>query len=114
VQKYVQGARRRIALVAVVLLGIAVGMFFGRVYFVQEFLFFVGLAAVLVFIGVNLVVLGFFFKKAWVTVLQSVRKAKPGIEADQEPNAKSPAGPLAGFSTGARAAGADSPTSLSL
>jgi hypothetical protein len=41
VQKYVQGARRRIALVAVVLLGIAVGMFCGRVYFVQEFLFFV-------------------------------------------------------------------------
>jgi hypothetical protein len=53
-EKPAGGARRHTARLAIVLLGIGACVFSGRIDFVQELLFFVGVTALLVFIGTNL------------------------------------------------------------
>jgi hypothetical protein len=69
---------------AIVSLSIAAGVFFGKRYFVQELFFFVGLTALLVFIGANVVVIGFLFHKAVQSVSRSVRTAKPNYAPRDE------------------------------
>ena len=108
-EKRASGARRAITLLAIVVLSIAVGVFLGRFYFVRELLLFVAIAALLTFFGANLVMLGILFHAAGRSILQSVRKAKPGIAAQEEANTEQQAGPLVGNPTIATAAGADSP-----
>jgi hypothetical protein len=77
-----------------VVLGIAAGVFFGKSYFVHELVLFVALAAILTFLGANLVVLGIVFHIAGRTILQSVQKAKRGITAQEVPNIERQAGPI--------------------
>lgn len=75
--KRTAGARGGLALLALVSAGHRGLYVFGTVYFVRELCFFVGLTVVLVFMGVNLVVLGFLVKRTGVAILRFVRKAKP-------------------------------------
>jgi len=108
-EKRASRARRAITLLAIVVLSIAAGVFLSRFYFVCELLLFVAIAALLTFLGTNLVVLGILFHAVGRSILQSVRKAKPGIAAQEEANTEQQAGPLVGNPTIATAAGADSP-----
>jgi len=76
------GVRRGITLLATVLLGIVACVLFGGLYFFQELLFFVGLAALLVFFAASLYLLGILAYKAGQGILGFFRTVKP-ITASQ-------------------------------
>jgi hypothetical protein len=93
-EKLASGSRRAIVWVPIVALGIATGIFFGRFYFVHELVLFVAIAAILAFFVANLVVLGIVFRAAGRSILRSVRKAKPGITAQEVPKVQRRASPI--------------------
>ena len=73
-------SRAKIAhVLTAVLVGLATLVVFLNVYIVRELLLFVACAALPVFFAVNLAVLGILIHAAGVSLLQSIRKAKPGI-----------------------------------
>jgi hypothetical protein len=102
------GARRAIMLPVIVALGIAAGVFFGKLYFVRELVLFVCITAIVALFAANLGVLGILFHAAGQSILQSVRKAKPAA-AQEKFDAKRLAAPFLGSPTVSPAAGLDSP-----
>jgi hypothetical protein len=98
-------AKRALVLTAA-LVGLAALILLLDVYFVRELLLFVGCAALLVFFAANLALLGILFHAAWLSLLESVRKAKPGIARQEEAHAERRVSPLTvspPISTAARA-----------
>lgn len=101
------GARRAITWLAIA--GVAVGVFFGKFYFVRGFVLFLIAATFLAFLGANLVVLGFLCRTASQGILRSVRETKPGNAGQEEGASEPQAGSVVGPATVRPAAGFDSP-----
>ena len=83
-RKRASRVRRGTALLGTVLVGTFAWDLLRKLYILQELFFFVGLTALLVFFGVNLVVVGFLFSKVWRGILQSYRKVKSKFTPQQE------------------------------
>lgn len=98
-EKRASGLRRWTVWFAVGVLGIAVGVFFGKFYFVREFLLFVATTAILAVFGANLAVLVIVLHAAWRSILQSVQSAKPGTVADEKAKAERQARAFVGSPT---------------
>lgn len=71
--------RSKLALLAIALSSMAAGVLFERFYFVREWLLFVVFAALLVFLTVNLALLGIVVHAAVRSVLSFLRTAKTEI-----------------------------------
>lgn len=100
-------ARRAITWLAIA--GIAVGVFFGRFYFVRGFVLFLIGATFLAFLAGHLVVLGFLCRATGQGILRSVREAKPGVAEQGDDSSERQTGPVVGSRTVRPAAGFDSP-----
>ncbi len=100
-------ARRAITWLAIA--GIAMGVFFGRFYFVRGFVLFLIGATFLAFLAGHLVVLGFLCRATGQGILRSVREAKPGVAEQGNDSGERQAGTVVGSGTVRPAAGFDSP-----
>lgn len=113
-QGLTRGAKRAITVLMILLLGIGAGVFFGRFYFVQEFLLFVCIAALLAFFTANLVVLGILFQAAERSAVQAVRDRRmKRVAARAEASAGRQPRPFLGSpAAGTSAAGSIKPSSV--
>jgi hypothetical protein len=107
-EKGTSGAKKAIALLTIVVLGLVAGIFFGGFYLVHELVLFVCIAALLALFSANLLVLGILLHAAGQGILQSLRKSKPTIAAYEVAKSEHEDGSLVDSPTIGRAAGANS------
>jgi hypothetical protein len=85
-----QVARNLFLLLGLALAGIVSFSILQRFYLAQELLFFVGLALLLMFVVVNVILLGLFFRRAWRFVVSSVARGGTSLTTEQKTFTESP------------------------
>jgi hypothetical protein len=86
------GPRAILIFFAIVLAAIASFPLLQRFYFLQELLFFVGLALLVMFLLVNLLILGLLFRRASRFVVHSIPRGRTSLTTAQKTLTESPEG----------------------